>query len=85
MLTHFRYTVKPPILDEIKAIKNHIELEGLRNAYLKDGASYVRAQVESSSGDVLICDHVLRCAGSRGWTRSTRKATRFRSTKLHIG
>jgi Xaa-Pro aminopeptidase len=42
MLTHFRYTVVPSFIDSIKAIKNGVELEGLRRAYLRDGAAYVR-------------------------------------------
>jgi Xaa-Pro aminopeptidase len=43
MLTHFRYTVAPSFIDSIKAIKNEVELEGLRRAYLRDGAAYVCA------------------------------------------
>ncbi|KAI6165981.1 Creatinase aminopeptidase [Pisolithus thermaeus] len=42
MLTHFRYTVVPSLVDNMKAIKNDTELEGLRRAYLRDGAAYVR-------------------------------------------
>ncbi|KAG6333719.1 hypothetical protein ID866_5372 [Astraeus odoratus] len=42
MLTHFRYTVVPPFVDNMKAVKNEVELEGLRRAYLRDGAAYVR-------------------------------------------
>ncbi|KAK6996964.1 Creatinase aminopeptidase [Favolaschia claudopus] len=42
MLTHFRYTVAPPIVEEMMAFKNATELEGLRRAYLRDGVSYVR-------------------------------------------
>ncbi|KAI0784645.1 peptidase M24, structural domain-containing protein [Abortiporus biennis] len=42
MLTSFRYTVAPLIVDEMKTIKNHVELEGLRRAYIKDGVAYVR-------------------------------------------
>ncbi|KAH8107500.1 Creatinase/Prolidase N-terminal domain-containing protein, partial [Phellopilus nigrolimitatus] len=44
LLTHFRYTIvpSPSFVDERKAIKNEIEIEGLRSAYLRDGASYVR-------------------------------------------
>jgi Xaa-Pro aminopeptidase len=42
MLTHFRYTVKPSIVDDIRAIKNEIELEGIKCAYLRDGVSFVR-------------------------------------------
>lgn len=41
MLTHFRYTVVPSHVDNMKAVKNEVELEGLRRAYLRDGASYV--------------------------------------------
>ncbi|KAF9237430.1 Creatinase aminopeptidase [Melanogaster broomeanus] len=42
MLTHFRYTVAPSFVDNMKAIKNEVELEGLRRAYLRDGVSYVK-------------------------------------------
>jgi len=42
MLTHFRYTVAPSIIDDIKAVKNAVELDGMRRAYLRDGASFVR-------------------------------------------
>lgn len=42
MLTHFRYTVVPSHVDNMKAVKNEVELEGLRRAYLRDGAAYVR-------------------------------------------
>lgn len=45
MLTHFRYTVTPSFVDNMKAVKNEVELEGLRRAYLRDGAAYVRALV----------------------------------------
>ena len=41
MLTHFRYTVVPSHVDNMKAVKNEVELEGLRRAYLRDGAAYV--------------------------------------------
>ena len=42
MLTHFRYTVAPSTIDDIKAVKNSVELDGMRRAYLRDGASFVR-------------------------------------------
>jgi len=42
MLTHFRYSVVPSHVDNMKAVKNEVELEGLRRAYLRDGASYVK-------------------------------------------
>ncbi len=42
ILTHFRYTIAPSIVEERKAIKNAVEANGLRSAHLRDGASYVR-------------------------------------------
>ena len=42
MMTSFRYTVLPSYIEEMKAVKNDIEISGLRNAYLRDGAAYVR-------------------------------------------
>lgn len=43
LLTHMRYTVAPKSFVEYqKAIKNTTEIAGLRKAYLRDGASYVR-------------------------------------------
>lgn len=42
MLTSFRYTILPSIVDEMKAIKNEVELNGMRDAYLRDGVAYVR-------------------------------------------
>ncbi|KAH7928918.1 Creatinase/aminopeptidase [Leucogyrophana mollusca] len=44
MLTHFRYTVAPSFIDGMKAIKNEVELEGMRRAYLRDGAAYAKWQ-----------------------------------------
>jgi Xaa-Pro aminopeptidase len=41
MLTHFRYTVVPSHVDNMKAVRNEVELEGLQRAYLRDGAAYV--------------------------------------------
>jgi len=42
MLTHFRYTVAPSKVDEMKAVKNDTELEGMKRAYTRDGAAFVR-------------------------------------------
>lgn len=42
MLTHLRYTVAPSFIDEMKAVKNTTEIDGLRHAYLRDGAAFVR-------------------------------------------
>ena len=44
MLTSFRYTVLPSFVEDMKSVKNETELEGLRNAYVKDGAAWVRWQ-----------------------------------------
>lgn len=37
-----RYTVLASYVDQAKAIKNDVELNGLRNAYLRDGIAFVR-------------------------------------------
>ena len=42
MLTSYRYTVMPSVIEEWKAVKNHTEIEGLRAAYLRDGVAYIR-------------------------------------------
>ena len=42
MMTSFRYSVLPPYVEDIKAVKNDKEIAGLHNAYLRDGAAYVR-------------------------------------------
>lgn len=42
MLTHFRYTVLPSYVNSMKAIKNDTEIDGMRRAYLRDGASFVK-------------------------------------------
>ena len=42
MLTHFRYTVLPSHVNSMKAIKNDTEIDGMRRAYLRDGASFVK-------------------------------------------
>ncbi|EJD02621.1 Creatinase/aminopeptidase [Fomitiporia mediterranea MF3/22] len=44
LLTHFRYTIvpSPSFVDSMKAIKNPIEIGGMREAHIRDGASYVR-------------------------------------------
>jgi Xaa-Pro aminopeptidase len=42
MLTHFRYTVAPSFVEEMKAVKTDAEIEGMRRAYVRDGASFVR-------------------------------------------
>ncbi|CCM03196.1 uncharacterized protein FIBRA_05320 [Fibroporia radiculosa] len=42
VLTSFRYTVIPSYIDEVKAIKNEVELQGLRLAYIRDGVAFVK-------------------------------------------
>ncbi|KAI0820086.1 Creatinase/aminopeptidase [Trametes gibbosa] len=42
MMTSFRYTVLPSFVEEMKAVKSETEISGLRNAYLRDGAAYVK-------------------------------------------
>jgi Xaa-Pro aminopeptidase len=41
MLTHFRYTVAPCHIEVMKSIKNETELEGMKRAYIRDGAAFV--------------------------------------------
>ncbi|KAF9455250.1 Creatinase/Prolidase N-terminal domain-containing protein, partial [Collybia nuda] len=42
MLTHYRYTVAPAFVETMLSVKNKREIDGLRRAYLRDGASFVR-------------------------------------------
>jgi len=42
MLTTLRYTVATNKVEEMMCCKNETEIEGLRRAYLRDGASFVR-------------------------------------------
>ena len=42
MLTHFRFTVLPPIVDALRAVKTEVEIQGLKRAHLRDGACFVR-------------------------------------------
>jgi len=41
MLTHFRYTVAPSHIEHLMSIKNETEVDGMKRAYLRDGASFV--------------------------------------------
>ncbi|KXN86246.1 putative Xaa-Pro aminopeptidase P [Leucoagaricus sp. SymC.cos] len=42
MLTHFRYALAPNRVEYMMALKNDTELEGLRKAYIRDGAAFVQ-------------------------------------------
>ncbi|KAF8312866.1 Creatinase/aminopeptidase [Clavulina sp. PMI_390] len=42
MLTSARYTITPSWVDQAKAIKNEVEIQGFRNAYTRDGAAMVK-------------------------------------------
>jgi Xaa-Pro aminopeptidase len=42
MLTHYRYTVAPSIIEQMMSVKNEVEIQGLKRAYLRDGACYVQ-------------------------------------------
>jgi Xaa-Pro aminopeptidase len=37
-----RYVVLPSYIEEVKAIKNDVEIEGMRNAHIRDGVAMVR-------------------------------------------
>ncbi|KAI0338240.1 Creatinase/aminopeptidase [Trametopsis cervina] len=42
MLTSYHYTVLPSVIEEWKAIKNDAEIAGMRAAYIRDGAAFVK-------------------------------------------
>ena len=42
MLTSFRYTVAPSYVEHMMSIKNETEVECMKQAYLRDGVSFVR-------------------------------------------
>ncbi len=42
MLTHFRYTLAPNRITHLMSIKNEVEIQGLRSAYLRDGIAFVQ-------------------------------------------
>jgi Xaa-Pro aminopeptidase len=41
MLTNFRYTIIPSFVEQMMAVKNEVEIDGMRRAYLRDGVSFV--------------------------------------------
>lgn len=73
MLTHFRYTVVPSHVDNMKAVKNEVELDGLRRAYLRDGAAYVCPM--SASPVSFPSRYPPRLNGLPGWNIRFIKAT----------
>jgi Xaa-Pro aminopeptidase len=42
MITHYRYSLAPPIIEEMRAVKNKVEIQGLKYAHRRDGACYVQ-------------------------------------------
>lgn len=42
MLTNFRYTVAPSFVESLMSIKNEVEIDGMRRAYLRDGVAFVK-------------------------------------------
>ncbi|GJJ09346.1 hypothetical protein Clacol_003568 [Clathrus columnatus] len=42
LISSSRYIIAPSIVEDLKAIKNEVELRGLEQAYVRDGAVYVR-------------------------------------------
>ena len=42
MLTHYRYSLAPPIIEEMKGVKCEVEIQGLKRAHRRDGACYVQ-------------------------------------------
>lgn len=47
MLTNFRYTVAPSFVESLMSIKNEVEIDGMRRAYLRDGVAFVRIPFSS--------------------------------------
>jgi len=41
-ITHYRYSLAPSIIEEMKSIKNEVEIQGLKRMYLRDGTRYVQ-------------------------------------------
>jgi Xaa-Pro aminopeptidase len=67
MLTHLRYTVAPSFVDEMKAVKNETELEGMRHAYMRDGAAFVSLTklFQDSRGLTPVTGALLGLAGGK--------------------
>jgi Xaa-Pro aminopeptidase len=42
LLTRYRYTIAPSIIEEMMSIKNEIEIGGFKYAYIRDSACYVQ-------------------------------------------
>lgn len=82
MLTHFRYTVAPSYVELMMSVKNDTEISGLRKAYLRDGASFVRGL---SCRNSSIAAHVIyhRSGSLRGWRTNLMKDMTSRNGKLH--
>ncbi|KAH6906528.1 aminopeptidase-P [Coprinopsis sp. MPI-PUGE-AT-0042] len=53
MLTHTHYTVCPSKVEEMMSVKNEVEIDCMRRAYLRDGVSFVRflAWLETKLGE----------------------------------
>ena len=41
MITQLRYTVTLPFVEHLMAVKNKVEIEGLKRSYTRDGLAYV--------------------------------------------
>lgn len=49
MLTSSRFMLAPSWIEQAKAVKNDVEIQGFRNAYARDGAAMVRLDISSST------------------------------------
>lgn len=56
MITQLRYTIAPAYVEHLMAVKNKVEIDGLRRAYLRDGAAFVSLKVTLN---VLLYDTVI--------------------------
>ena len=41
MIPHTRRTVLPNFVEQMLSVKNDVEIKGMKNAYLRDGAAFV--------------------------------------------
>lgn len=82
MLTNFRYTIAPSFVEQMMAVKNETEIEGMRRAYLRDGASFVR--LFTSYCCTFLTVHYVRFASWLGLRASSQKDTILLNTRPRL-
>ena len=81
MLTSARYMLAPSFVQQQKAIKNDFELQGMRNAYARDGAAMV-CSTFSTVHVAYLLPPMIRSAGSHGLMNKSRAVRSLPSGKL---